>query len=101
LHASVKENAMPRKKAGFKCSKCGKSFKMAMHLGRHMKTTHGQAKRLKAQKGRKPAARKGRRAGTAQIAGLHDLSLDQLVGLIAAAKAEAGRRMTELQKAIQ
>ncbi|HOW72602.1 MAG TPA: C2H2-type zinc finger protein [Phycisphaerae bacterium] len=93
---------MPRKKAAkLRCTKCGKTFKMAMHLGRHMKTIHGQAKRLKAKKGRKPAARKGRRAGTAQIAGLHDLSLDQLVGLIAAAKAEADRRMAELQKAIQ
>ncbi|MBP7937681.1 MAG: hypothetical protein KA354_23825 [Phycisphaerae bacterium] len=66
-----------------------------------MKTTHGQAKRLKAKKGRKPAARKGRRAGTAQTAGLHDLPLDQLVGLIAAAKAEAGRPMAKIQKAIQ
>ncbi|HRY71402.1 MAG TPA: C2H2-type zinc finger protein [Phycisphaerae bacterium] len=91
---------MARKKAAkLRCSKCGKTFKMAMHLGRHMKTIHGQAKRLKAKKGRKAAARRGRPA--ASIAGLQNLSLDQLVGLIAAAKAEAGRRMTELQKAIK
>ncbi|HOW74203.1 MAG TPA: C2H2-type zinc finger protein [Phycisphaerae bacterium] len=86
---------MRRKKTGFKCTKCGKSFKMAMHLGRHMKTTHGQAKPLKATRDRKPAAREGRPA--AGIASLKDLSLDQLVGLIAAAKAEASRRMTELR----
>jgi hypothetical protein len=35
---------MPRKKtAAFKCEKCGKRFAMAMHLGRHRATQHGQA----------------------------------------------------------
>ncbi|HOW73796.1 MAG TPA: C2H2-type zinc finger protein [Phycisphaerae bacterium] len=36
---------MPRKKTPkFKCEKCGKAFNMAMHLGRHMATAHGQTK---------------------------------------------------------
>lgn len=35
---------MPRKKtARFKCPKCGQAFAMAMHLGRHMTSTHGRA----------------------------------------------------------
>jgi hypothetical protein len=36
---------VPRKKAAkFTCVKCGKTFAMAMHLGRHMTTIHGQSK---------------------------------------------------------
>jgi hypothetical protein len=34
---------VPRKKQQFKCPKCGQSFKMAMHLGRHMTTIHGHS----------------------------------------------------------
>ncbi len=35
---------MPRQKAAkFKCSRCGKAFGMAMHLGRHMATIHGRS----------------------------------------------------------
>ncbi|MBP7933574.1 MAG: hypothetical protein KA354_02895 [Phycisphaerae bacterium] len=92
---------MPRKKSGFKCAKCGQSFKMAMHLGRHMKTTHGQVSAKPLKTSRKSTARKRRPRGTAAIAGLQTLSLDQLVELIAAARAEANRRMAELQKAIK
>ncbi|MBP7936356.1 MAG: C2H2-type zinc finger protein [Phycisphaerae bacterium] len=43
---------MPRKKTGFRCSECGKAFKMAMHLGRHMTTIHGQSKTPPAAKAR-------------------------------------------------
>jgi len=59
---------MSRKKAAkFKCAKCGKVFGMAMHLGKHMTTTHGQkpraAKATKPKKAKKRATRKGRRIG--------------------------------------
>ena len=59
---------MPRKKAGkFKCEKCGKTFGMAMHLGRHLATIHGRipkaAKPKKAKKAARTGARKGRRVG--------------------------------------
>ena len=33
-----------KKTAKFKCEKCGKTFGMAMHLGRHMATAHGKSK---------------------------------------------------------
>jgi hypothetical protein len=102
---------MPRKKAAtFKCEKCGKKFGMAMHLGRHMTTIHGQApvksaKPAKAKRAVKIGARKGRPvgrpAGVVSRLGLRDMSLDQLVEVIAAAKAEAGVRITELMEAIK
>jgi hypothetical protein len=42
---------MPRTKTPtFKCQQCGKTFAMAMHLGRHMTTTHGQAPKKAAKK---------------------------------------------------
>ena len=93
---------MPRKKATtFKCKKCGKKFAMAMHLGRHMATMHGQ----RPKKAAKRAARKGRRGGrppgVVGRLGLRGMSLDQLVQVIAAAKQEAASRLTELQEAIR
>ena len=93
---------MPRKRAAkFKCGKCGKTFGMAMHLGRHMATMHGQ----KPKKAAKRAGRKGRRGGrppgVVGRLGLRGMSLDQLVQVIAAAKQEAASRLTELQEAIR
>jgi hypothetical protein len=97
---------MPRKKAAtFKCEKCGKEFGMAMHLGRHMTTTHGQAPksatRAKSRKAARVGARKGRRvgrpAGVVGRLGLRSMSLDQLVQVISAAKDEANRRIAEIQ----
>lgn len=95
---------MPRKKAGFKCPKCGQSFGLAMHLGRHMSAKHGQAptgagKRAKAKKRR--AGRKGRRvgrpAGAAGKLGLRNLSLEQLVDVITAAREEVALRIAGFQ----
>lgn len=94
---------MPRKKAAlFKCEKCGKKFTMAMHLGRHMTTTHGKtSKATKPKKASKVGARKSRRVGRppgfVSRLGLRDMSLDQLVEVVAAAKEEAGSRIAELQ----
>lgn len=105
-----KETKMPRKKAAkFTCQECGKAFDLAMHLGRHMTTIHGQtpkaakvAKSKKARKTAKVGARKHRRGGpTAGVVGqlgLHNLSIDQLVEVIAAAKQEGQRRIAEMQQ---
>ena len=97
---------MPRKKAAkFKCEKCGKKFAMAMHLGRHMTTIHGKApkaaKPKKAAKGAGRRGRVGRPPGAVGRLGLNTLSLDQLVAVIAAAKAEATRRIAEIQEMIR
>jgi ribosomal protein S14 len=103
---------MPRKKAAkYKCEKCGKEFAMAMHLGRHMTTIHGQAaKAAKAAKAVRPqrtaaaGTRSGRRigrpAGFIRRMGLKDMSLEQLIEVIAAAKEEAGQRIAAFQEAI-
>ena len=70
---------MPRtKKAGFKCRICGKSFGMAMHLGRHM-ASHGQAP------GRSVAASPNQTASVG--------AADQLAALIA--KLQAQRQQHE------
>ena len=100
---------MPRKRAAsFKCKKCGKTFAMAMHLGRHMTTTHGQASKSakkKAKKAARRAARKGRRvgrpAGVVGRLGLRNMSLDQLVQVISAAKEEANRRIAAIQEELR
>ena len=103
---------MPRKPvAKFKCEKCGKPFGMAMHLGRHMTTIHGQApqggkaaKPQQAKKAAKVGARKrgrvGPAAGVAGRLGLRDLTLDQLVEVIAAAREEGQRRIAEMKQVL-
>ncbi len=86
---------MPRKNAAkYKCEKCGKAFALAMHLGRHMSTIHGQAKQAKV------AAPKAGAAGVVAGLGLSSMSLDELVEVITAAKAEAGARLARLQELI-
>ncbi len=97
---------MPRKKTRFTCSKCGKTFGMAMHLGRHMATIHGKspAKSARGPKPPKGAARTarpaGRPAGAAGRFGLRNMSLEQLIDVIAAAREEANGRIAEIQAAI-
>lgn len=94
---------MPRKRAAnFKCKKCDKKFTMAMHLGRHMATIHGQAKAKKPGKiGARKGKRVGRPPGVIGRLGLRKMSLDQLVEVIAAAKAEAGARIAELMEVVR
>jgi hypothetical protein len=100
---------MPRKPAAkFKCEKCGKSFGMAMHLGRHMTTIHGRtptaAKAAKPKKTKKVGTRKrgrvGPPTGVAGRLGLRDLSIDQLVEVIAAAREEGQRRIAEMKQVL-
>ena len=97
----------------FKCSRCNRTFSMAMHLARHTSAMHGSKKR-KTAKRRKAAKRRGRPAakarrgrgrrrvgrpkGVASRLGLRNLTLDQLSQLIEAAHAEARRKIAELEK---
>jgi hypothetical protein len=105
----MKETRMPRKKAAeFKCEKCGKAFSMAMHLGRHMTTTHGEkpkttkpARAKKPGKARRKGKRVGRPSGVIARLGLKSMSLDQLIEVIAAAKAEASARLTDMMEAVR
>ena len=95
---------MPRKKAAsFKCSQCGKEFAMAMHLGRHKTTIHGQAsKAAKRKKAARVSVRTGRPAGRppAIVGGmdLHDLTLDRLADVITGAREEVARRIAQIQE---
>jgi len=95
---------MPRKKAAsFKCGRCGKEFTMAMHLGRHMTTIHGQAsKTAHHKKAPKVAARKSTPAGRPSAAigglGLNDLTLDRLAAVITIAREEVARRIAQIQE---
>lgn len=98
---------MPRrKKESFKCPECGQSFALKMHLGRHLSAKHGRvpltaksapAKKNRAKRPGRSARPVGRPAGVAGKLGLRNLSLEQLIQVIAAAKEEAGRRITEFQ----
>lgn len=64
---------MPRKQtAKFKCPKCGKSFRMAMHLGRHMTTMHGQSAKQSTPLAKPKAMPKGD-TGRALIEMINDL----------------------------
>ena len=95
---------MPRKKAAsFTCNQCGKKFAMAMHLGRHMTTIHGQSsKTAKRTKGTKVAARKsapvGRPPAIVGGLGLRDLTLDRLADVITSAREEVARRIAQIQE---
>ncbi|HOW17913.1 MAG TPA: hypothetical protein PLC79_02670 [Phycisphaerae bacterium] len=95
---------MPHKKEVYKCSKCGQTFKLAMHLGRHLSAKHGvtpaSAARSKKRQpfAAQPALGRGRPGGIAGRLGLHNLTLEQLVETIAAAKKEAARRLAAFQE---
>ena len=99
-----------------KCSKCGKSFSMAAHLGRHTSTIHASPKKKAAAK-RKRAAKKRaaprkkrgakkakngrRRKRTASTRGLRNMSVEALSKLIADARSELRRRVAEIGKVIK
>jgi uncharacterized C2H2 Zn-finger protein len=97
-------------KKPFKCPKCGRSFLMKAHLARHLSAGHGAKKKRKVKRvgaGRKKkakrrrAARMGRPTAIASRFGLRTLSLEELGGVILAARAEGRRRVAELQKALK
>ncbi len=93
------------RKGSYKCSKCGETFSMPMHLGRHMNAIHRKGMKKKAATKKMRRGRKGRRpgrpVGTASRLGLQDMSSEELSQLIMAAKREAQRRLSELQKALK
>jgi len=95
---------MPRKKETYKCPECGKSFKLAMHLGRHRCAVHGKQPVGEARSKKRlaptaqPAPRRGRPGGIAGRLGLHNLTLEELVEVIAGAKQEAARRLAAFQE---
>lgn len=93
--------ARPRKRT-FKCGRCGRKFSMAAHLARHM-STHGvrkagKRKYTKRTKGLRSAL--GRPKGIVSQFGLVNLGLDQLSAVMDAARAEARRRLKQLEAAL-
>jgi hypothetical protein len=87
----------------FKCSKCDRSFSMAAHLARHRNTMHApgrraaSAKKAKARATQQMANRLGVRRGSSNLQGM---SLDDLMNLIDAARAEARQRLAEVESLI-
>ncbi len=87
---------MPRKKAAqFRCRKCGESFKMAMHLGRHMSTRHAGA--TKKRRARRPAKRRPR--SIAPRFDVETMPADELAALLRAVQEEVKRRLAGLRRA--
>jgi hypothetical protein len=75
-----------------------------MHLGRHRCAKHGK-KPMREARSRKrsaptvqPAPRRGRPGGITGRLGLRNLTLEELVEVIAAAKQEAARRLAAFQE---
>ena len=94
---------MPKK--SFKCSKCDRSFSMAAHLARHMNSTHASPQKKAAAKRKRKAKRAGakrlgRPKGVAARSGLRDMTLEQLMAVISAARAEARRKLSELKASL-
>ncbi len=94
----------------FKCTKCGRVFTMAAHLGRHMKTIHGQqaakpaARVAKATpRGRRKVVRNGRIVRPAPAAASDDQILSQMLGYrneLLAQRAQLDGRIEALDRAI-
>jgi hypothetical protein len=85
--------AKPKASKGpHRCARCGRSFAMAAHLGRHVTTMHGKAPTA-GRPGRPPKvhARKPRNAARKPVAGV-SLTLDDLV----AQRREIDRQLAEL-----
>ena len=91
-------------KKGFKCSKCDRSFSMAAHLARHMSTIHASPKKKAAVKRKAKRARKVKKTGgrpkRAARMGLSNMSVDQLINLLAAVRGEMRRRIAEIRKTV-
>jgi uncharacterized C2H2 Zn-finger protein len=98
-------------KGKFKCPRCDRTFSMAAHLARHKNAVHGskakkKGTKKKAARRRKTAkrrtVRRNRRAqGIVAQTKLRSMTLEQLSQLIAAARAEAKRKLAELSKALK
>ena len=92
---------MPKRKT-LKCPKCDRKFSMAAHLARHKNTTHGGRKKADVRKAkRRPTTRMTKRLGRPRgVGGLQNMSLDQLMNLIDAARGEARSRLAEIEGVI-
>lgn len=82
------------------CAICGRTFKMPLHLGRHMAATHGKARKArKVKQARRVVARRVPRAPRGGLgADVSSLTVDQLLGLktaIDARLADIARRMKQ------
>ncbi len=95
---------MPKKT--FKCSKCNRTFTRPGPFAWHMQSMHGAKKRkTAAKKAKKRSVRRrkkraGRSAGVGARVDLKNMSLEQLSQVIDAARAEARRKLAELENAI-
>ena len=90
----------------FRCARCKRTFSMAAHLARHKSTIHASKSKKKAGAKRKTRRRRtvkraGRPKGVAARLKLQGLTLEQLGQLIAAARVQARRKMSELKKALK
>lgn len=91
-------------KKALSCPQCDRTFSMPGHLARHMSATHGvksaKAKKPKrGRRGRPPGsgrAGRGRPKGVVSKLGLRDMSLEELMEVIDAAKAEARNKLEDL-----
>ena len=95
---------MPKKT--FKCKKCDKTFTRPGPFAWHMQSMHGAKKKTKTVKkarrrGKKRTMKKaGRPKGSTSRFGLKAMSLEQLTGLIDAARHEARNRLAEIEASI-
>ena len=91
---------MARKK--LKCPKCDRKFSMAAHLARHKNTMHGGKKRATSNMAKtRPTTRMTNRSDRPRgVGGLQNMSLDQLMNLIDAARGEARSRLAEIESVI-
>ncbi len=96
---------MPKKT--FKCKKCDRTFTRPGPFAWHMQSMHGAKKKKKAttkkakrRSVRRKKKRAGRPKGVASRLGLGSMSLEQLIQVIDAARAEARRKLAALEEAI-
>jgi len=90
-------------KKTLKCPRCDRTFGMPGHLARHMNAIH-KRKRKKTVKKKAGRGRRGKRVGRpkgpAARMGLGKMTVEQLTQVIAAARAEAQRKIADLERAI-
>ncbi len=93
-------------KTTLRCKKCDKTFSRPGPFAWHMQSMHGAKKKTKTAKtakrrGKKRTMKKGGRPkGSTSRFGLKTMSLEQLTGLIDAARYEARSRLAEIEALI-
>jgi hypothetical protein len=96
MHKKAAPPAKVAKGGAFTCKFCGRSFGLAMHLGRHISFAHATGR--KARKAGRPAAKRAATPVTASAAEIdvRSLAVDQLIALkqqIDSRLAEVARRL--------